>query len=143
MKRIGAQTCGRTLFFGGLLFGLFGVATILGVDRYLPVDVGCVLIGLFMLNIAIPAFVFSWREVAAAREIRKVDSSARAVTPWAPVNSDSDSFPANHHLDDGVALSQLGGPLREVGAPFAEGLPDWRGLHNARAKSRHEGRAFH
>jgi hypothetical protein len=68
IKQIGSQTGGRTLFFGGLLFALFGVATIFGLDRYLPVDAGYVLIGLFMIVIAVPAFVYTLKEVLAARK---------------------------------------------------------------------------
>lgn len=68
IKRIGAQTGGRTLFFGGWLFALFGVATLLGLDRFLPVDVGYVLVGLFMLVIAIPAFIYTLKEVLSARQ---------------------------------------------------------------------------
>ena len=66
IRRIGSQTGGRTLFFGGLLFGVFGIATLLGLDRLLPVDTGYVLIGLFMVVIAIPAFVYSLKEILAA-----------------------------------------------------------------------------
>jgi len=72
IKRIGAQTGGRTLFFGGLLFGVAGIGTLLGLERYLPVDTGYLLIGLFMIIVAIPAFVHSWREVLAARKDRKI-----------------------------------------------------------------------
>ena len=68
IKRIGSQTGGRTLFFGGLLFALFGVATLLGLDRYLPVDAGYVLIGLFMIVIAVPAFIYTLKEVLRARK---------------------------------------------------------------------------
>jgi len=63
IKRIGARTGGRTLFFGGGLFAIFGVATLLGFDHYLPVDGSYVLIGLFMAGVAIPAFLYSLREV--------------------------------------------------------------------------------
>jgi hypothetical protein len=66
IRRIGSQTGGRTLFFGGLLFGVFGVVTLLGLDRNLPLDAGYVLIGLFMIIVAVPAFIFSWREVRSA-----------------------------------------------------------------------------
>lgn len=66
IKRIGAQTAGRTLFFGGLLFTVAGVGMLLGLERYLPVDYGYVLIGLFMIIVAIPALVYSWKEVLAA-----------------------------------------------------------------------------
>jgi len=67
IKRIGSQTGGRTLFFGGLLFTLFGITTFLGWERFLPVDVGYVLVGLFMLGIAIPAFIYTLKEVLSAR----------------------------------------------------------------------------
>jgi hypothetical protein len=68
IKQIGSQTGGRTLFFGGLLFALFGFATLLGLDHYLPVDAGYVLIGLFMIVIAVPAFIYTLKEVLAARK---------------------------------------------------------------------------
>ncbi len=66
IKRVGAQTGGRTLLFGGFLFVAFGGAILLGLDRFLPIDAGYFLIGLFMVLIAIPAFIYSWREVKAA-----------------------------------------------------------------------------
>jgi uncharacterized membrane protein len=68
VRRIGAQTGGRTLFFGGLLFSLAGIATFVGIDRYLPVDFSYVLISLFMLMIVVPAFIYSLKEVLAARK---------------------------------------------------------------------------
>jgi hypothetical protein len=71
IKRIGAHTGGRTLFFGGLLFSLFGVAMSLGLDRLLPFDAGYLLIGLFTVAIALPAFVYSWREVGGMRKINR------------------------------------------------------------------------
>ncbi len=67
IQRIGAQTGGRTLFFGGMLFLVFGVFTLLGLDRKLPVDAGYFLIGLFMIIIAIPAFLYTLKEVRSAR----------------------------------------------------------------------------
>jgi hypothetical protein len=67
IKRLGSQTGGRTLFFGGLLFGAAGVSTLLGLDRYLPVEKGNMLIGLFMIGVAIPAFIYSLREVLHIR----------------------------------------------------------------------------
>jgi hypothetical protein len=68
IKRIGAQTGGRTLFFGGLLFVVAGIAILLGLEGHLPVDTGYLLIGLFMIMVAVPAFVHSWKEVLAARK---------------------------------------------------------------------------
>lgn len=65
-RRIGSLTGGRTLLFGGLLFGVFGVVSALGWERLVPVDVGYALIALFMLAIAAPALVLSWREVVRA-----------------------------------------------------------------------------
>ncbi len=69
IKRIGSQTGGRTLFFGGLLFGTFGVATLLDIEDYLPVSPGYVLMGMFMIFVAIPAFVYSWKEVARTKSM--------------------------------------------------------------------------
>jgi len=37
-------------------------------ERYLPVDAGALLIGLFMVGVAAPAFVYSWKEAIAARK---------------------------------------------------------------------------
>ena len=68
IKRIGAQTGGRTLFFGGLLFALAGALNLLNLEHYLPVDAGALLIGLFMVGVAVPAFIYSWKEVIAARK---------------------------------------------------------------------------
>jgi hypothetical protein len=68
VKRIGSQTGGRTLFFGGLLFAAAGVVTLLGLTRHLPVDAGYIFIGLFMIIVAVPAFVYSLKEVLAARD---------------------------------------------------------------------------
>ncbi len=68
IRRIGAQTGGRTLFFGGLLFAAFGALTLLGWDRFLPFAAGYALIGLFMAGIAFPAFVLSWKRVRADRK---------------------------------------------------------------------------
>jgi hypothetical protein len=78
IKRIGAQTGGRTLFFGGLLFGAAGISTLLGLDRHLPLDQGYMLIGLFMLLIAIPAFVYSLKEVLSAK--KKIDPSGEDLS---------------------------------------------------------------
>jgi hypothetical protein len=76
VKQIGAQTGGRTLFFGGLLFGLAGIATLLGLDRYVSIDMGYLLIGLFMITVAVPAFVYSLRKVLAARKQSVVNDQA-------------------------------------------------------------------
>jgi len=67
IAQIGTDTGARTLFYGGLLFVLFGGATLLGWDRRLPVDAGYFLIGVFMVAVAVPAFIYSWRRAIAAR----------------------------------------------------------------------------
>jgi hypothetical protein len=76
VKRIGAQTGGRTLFFGGLLFGLAGVSVLCDVQHYLPIDPGTILIGLFVIGVAIPALVYSWKEAVAARRKHPQSSSS-------------------------------------------------------------------
>ncbi len=75
IKQIGGQTGGRTLFFGGMLFAVFGVATLLRLDQSLPVDSGYLLIALFMFVVAVPAFIFTLREVLAFRKKEAVDGS--------------------------------------------------------------------
>lgn len=69
IARIGMDTAARTLFYGGLLFMLFGGLMLRGWTKHLPVNVdeGYILIGLFMLVIAVPAFIYSWRQVKLAR----------------------------------------------------------------------------
>ncbi len=67
VRRVGSQTGGRTLFFGGLLFALAGLLAFTGLGRYVFLDSGKVLVGLFMLLVALPALVYSVREVLDAR----------------------------------------------------------------------------
>jgi hypothetical protein len=69
IKQIGSQTGGRTLFFGGGLFAVAGIATLTGLDRYLPIDPSKALVALFIIFVAIPAFVYSLKEVLSARKI--------------------------------------------------------------------------
>jgi hypothetical protein len=42
---------------------VFGIITLLGLLGGLPVDLGSLLIALFMLGVAVPAFVYSLRDV--------------------------------------------------------------------------------
>lgn len=67
IKRIGSQTGGNTLLYGGILFGVAGFVTLMGWDRYSPIDPGYLLITLFTLLIAIPAFLISFKEAVSAR----------------------------------------------------------------------------
>ncbi len=69
VRRIGSQTGGRTLFFGGMLFGVAGVTAVTGLDRQLPLATDYAFIALFMIIVAIPAFVYSLKEVLAARKL--------------------------------------------------------------------------
>ena len=71
VREVGAKTGGRTLFFGGLLFAAAGAALLFGLDQYLTVDAGYALIGLFMVIVAVPALVYSWREVRAVGKVRR------------------------------------------------------------------------
>jgi hypothetical protein len=67
ITRIGTETGARTLFFGGLLFIIFGIATILSWTQRLPVGEDSFLIIAFMVGIAVPAFIYSYRRVRAER----------------------------------------------------------------------------
>ncbi len=68
VRRIGSQTGGRTLFFGGILFGAAGIAAVTGLDHHLPLSSEYAIIVLFMIIVAIPAFVYSLKEVLATRK---------------------------------------------------------------------------
>ncbi len=68
IKRIGVQTGGRTLFFGGVLFVSAGIVLLFGWNRLVPIDMSYLLIGAFAITVVMPAFVFSWKEVLAARK---------------------------------------------------------------------------
>jgi hypothetical protein len=67
IKLIGAQTGGRTLFYGGLLFVAGGAFALARLDRYSPIDTGYALIAIFTVAIALPAFVYSFRSTLALR----------------------------------------------------------------------------
>lgn len=66
IARIGLATGSRTLLYGGLLFVAFGGVLVLGFGRYL-VNEDLLIIAAFTLGVALPAFIFSWREVMASR----------------------------------------------------------------------------
>ncbi len=63
IRFIGAQTGGRTLFYGGLLFVALGIVLVIHLDRYLPFDAGYALITVIVIAVAVPSFILSWREV--------------------------------------------------------------------------------
>ena len=65
IRWVGARTGGRALLFGGILFGLAGVAMLLGIERFISVDLGYLIIGVFLAIIVIPALVYSVRELRA------------------------------------------------------------------------------
>lgn len=67
VTRIGTETGARTLFYGGILFVLFGLATLLRWTERVPIDEGYFLITLFMVGIAVPAFIYSYRRARAER----------------------------------------------------------------------------
>jgi sulfite exporter TauE/SafE len=63
-QRFGARVGATTLFAGGFVFMAGGLAIDLGLDRYVPVDIGYLLIALLVVAVAIPAFVRAWRDLA-------------------------------------------------------------------------------
>jgi hypothetical protein len=65
IKWVGTRTGGRALLFGGILFTLAGIGMLLGIERSISVDMGYVLIGVFLAIIVIPALVYSLRELRA------------------------------------------------------------------------------
>ena len=69
IERIGAQTGGRTLFFGGILFCFAGFVTLMGLDHYSPIDPGYALIAVFIIAVAIPSFFYSLKGIRSARKL--------------------------------------------------------------------------
>jgi sulfite exporter TauE/SafE len=67
IARIGLATGTRTLLYGGLLFMVFGGALLAGLGKHLPANDDVLIIAAFTIGVALPAFVFSWRRVVAAR----------------------------------------------------------------------------
>ena len=68
IRKIGAETGGRTLFFGGLLFIAAGILTLAGIEIRLPFVSDYTLISVFMASVAVPAFVYSYRSVMKAKK---------------------------------------------------------------------------
>ena len=68
LKAIGGRTGGRSLFFGGFLFAAAGgIATLLGWDRYSPIDPAYLLVGAFLAFVVVPALAYSIHEVLGSR----------------------------------------------------------------------------
>jgi hypothetical protein len=67
VAQIGADTGARTLLYGGVLFVVFGACTLLGWTHWLPIEEGYVVIAIFMVAVAVPAFIYSWRRVCRDR----------------------------------------------------------------------------
>ena len=63
VRRFGARVGATTLFAGGFLFIAAGLAMLSGLGRKLPVDSGHLVIALFVVVVACPAFFFAWREL--------------------------------------------------------------------------------
>jgi hypothetical protein len=65
VRRFGARVGATTLFAGGFLFAAAGFAMALGLARHWSVDLGGVVIALFVVAVVIPAFIHAWREMSA------------------------------------------------------------------------------
>ncbi len=72
-RRFGARVGATTLFAGGFLFVAGGLAMASGLSRYLPVNTGSALIALFVVAVAIPAFVHAWRELPEGAKLLAAD----------------------------------------------------------------------
>ncbi len=68
IRKIGSKTGGRTLFFGGLLFMGAGLLALMGIEIELPLVSNYTLISVFMAGVAIPAFVYSYRQVLKTKK---------------------------------------------------------------------------
>ena len=66
IRWVGTRTGGRALLFGGILFSLAGTGMLIGIERAISVDMGYVLIGVFLLFIVAPALIYSLKELRKA-----------------------------------------------------------------------------
>lgn len=64
VKRFGARAGARMLYLGGFLFIAAGLAMAAGFGRGWPVELGYVVIALFVIVVAVPALALSWREMS-------------------------------------------------------------------------------
>ncbi len=64
----GARAGARMLFAGGILFAAAGIAMAAGAGRHLPATAGYLVMFLFVVAIAIPALVRTWRELAPRQQ---------------------------------------------------------------------------
>jgi len=73
----GTRVGARSLLFGGLIFAFSGVVFTSGVAGLLPLDLGDLLIYVFMILVVIPVMVLTWREVKkmplAREEVNRVE----------------------------------------------------------------------
>jgi hypothetical protein len=65
IKWVGTRTGGRALLFGGILFALAGIGMLVGIERFISMDMGYLLIGIFLAGIVVPALVYTLRELRA------------------------------------------------------------------------------
>jgi hypothetical protein len=114
IRRIGSQTGGRTLLFGGLLFGIFGLATIFGWSRHLPLDVGYLLIALFMIAVAVPSFLWSLKEVLEAR--RQSPDSPPGAAQAIEISGEGTQAPHSRHGRSSTASASAYSSARAHGS---------------------------
>lgn len=64
VARVGAGTGGRTLFYGGFLFMAAGAVAIVAWTRHQPIEIGAILMTVFLVLVVIPALI---RSIVEAR----------------------------------------------------------------------------
>lgn len=79
VRRFGANVGATTLFGGGFVFMAGGLAIAAGLNRYLPIDIGYIVIAVMIFAVAIPAFVRAWRALPTAAREPQVEYSRRSA----------------------------------------------------------------
>ncbi len=63
VQTFGTRVGARSLLFGGLIFIFSGVVFMSGFVNFLPLDLGDLLIYVFLILVVVPVMIHTWREV--------------------------------------------------------------------------------
>ncbi len=74
VELFGTRVGAKSLLYGGILFGIAGFLSTFGIDSMVPVDVGNLLLLVFMVGIIVPVMFQTWREVKVTSVPRAPDT---------------------------------------------------------------------
>jgi hypothetical protein len=66
IQTFGTRAGARSLFYGGIIFIIAGILFRTGIQDYIPLDFGNLIVLAFMIGVIVPVMIFTWREVKAS-----------------------------------------------------------------------------